>query len=101
MRISDWSSDVCSSDLLVLARTALVDPRQALAPPLQADLPDHRLAHHLRRLRHLVVEGVEREEILALGLRREEARQIAVGVVPLDQRAAGRDRKSTRLNSSH
>src|SRR3546814_15901515 len=87
MRISDWSSDVCSSDLLariddglqqgarklpsgdglgqrlhdlVLARGAVIDPVQALAPPLQADAADHRLAHHLRRLGHLMVEEIGR-----------------------------------------
>src|SRR3546814_20445686 len=26
MRISDWSSDVCSSDLIILARIAAVEP---------------------------------------------------------------------------
>src|SRR3546814_2050220 len=43
MRISDWSSDVCSSDLIAdddLVRPLLVDAaRKALAQPLEAD--DH------------------------------------------------------------
>src|SRR3546814_13042196 len=38
MRISDWSSDVCSSDL---APTALVEVRRALGRPLHVE----RLAH--------------------------------------------------------
>src|SRR3546814_16438575 len=37
-----------------------------------------------------MVEGIEREEVLALGFRRKEARQVAVAVVPLDPGAAGR-----------
>src|SRR3546814_1860090 len=61
---------------LVLARGAVIDPVQALAPPLQADAADHRLAHHLRRLGHLMVEGIEREEVLALGRSEEHTSEL-------------------------
>src|SRR3546814_14306109 len=39
MRISDWSSDVCSSDLRRLAHRRLVDHPAKLDPPLAAEKP--------------------------------------------------------------
>src|SRR3546814_6438491 len=105
MRISDWSSDVCSSDLLTAP---------ALAPSLdQVGRPDHaaRDAHRPEQLRNLLAIGrrlnfqIDKPRPLApLGL---EDR----GVDLLSYRRANRgtdrtsddpaDRKSTRLNSSH
>ncbi len=57
-----------------------------LAPPLQADLPEHRLGDALAHPRDLVVEGVEREQRLAPTRRGEERGLIAVAVVPANQR---------------
>src|SRR3546814_794172 len=52
MRISDWSSDVCSSDLVVVAL---------------ADYPVGRLADRREGLRHDVVEGLAvRQSLLEL-----------------------------------
>src|SRR3546814_19311166 len=39
MRISDWSSDVCSSDLPGANVIAAVDQIRALIPELQAEMP--------------------------------------------------------------
>src|SRR3546814_2627047 len=49
MRISDWSSDVCSSDLDAL--TQMVERQQVLLPELVEQLEEHALldeAQHLR-----------------------------------------------------
>src|SRR3546814_14125444 len=48
MRISDWSSDVCSSDLRVLAEREAA--RRALAADLDADIADH-VMHHEQWIR--------------------------------------------------
>src|SRR3546814_8686952 len=53
MRISDWSSDVCSSDLAV---TALVAP----------------MALHRRQLRRLVLGGVEAVQVADENLQRRQ-----------------------------
>src|SRR3546814_6618091 len=52
MRISDWSSDVCSSDLHHLRAQILCDPRefgrvQAVMVPPHAHLDGHRHRHRL------------------------------------------------------
>src|SRR3546814_7708868 len=110
MRISDWSSDVCSSDLVA-------------AVGIEADFlqrgDDHRLA--------LVPGAAQVMDLQALGndLADREARaERAIGILEDDLHGAaqrpqvlvaealdglaveadgalGRDRKSTRLNSSH
>src|SRR3546814_8496847 len=59
MRISDWSSDVCSSDLRVPSHPHLVDPREAASrdftspksgPRGGLDLPRRGRAAHARQL---------------------------------------------------
>src|SRR3546814_10200848 len=110
VHISDWSSDVCSSDLLlgqegedlVQARRGDLDFVYASNPPIL----DQRLAAGIKR------EGETRDTMRrcrddraaggeAFGdlrdLRRE--RQIPNAAGPADQKHP--DRKSTRLNSSH
>src|SRR3546814_9884474 len=59
MRISDWSSDVCSSDLCVLRHPAHVD---VLAPRGGFELGDARvlragLEHHLAHVAGVVLDG--------------------------------------------
>src|SRR3546814_10514270 len=99
MRISDWSSDVCSSDLLRL------QPRQALGLGL-ADLPPAVL-RPLPGLCHLVERelrprlAVERGKLRAEKGSRKTQRGRGVEHLVFAQVGALRDRKSTRLNSSH
>src|SRR3546814_10449594 len=105
MRISDWSSDVCSSDLVV------VGAEQSLPAGLALALGN--------RAERVEATGDGREEALLRlhvgGDRPEQRRLRLVGTVgapeALDRRVrlpAGfeqvmdaQDRKSTRLNSSH
>src|SRR3546814_9224249 len=107
MRISDWSSDVCSSDLLLEVFGAVVVAEEALRiagePGIAAlllegigDALDHLgIAQRLAGL--FVDEDRQRHAPQAL------ARNAPVRPL-LDHRAqaiAPGDRKSTRLNSSH
>src|SRR3546814_5571062 len=99
MRISDWSSDVCSSDLILVAQPA--------ADPLEIGVD--------RARDFALVKGVAP----AFGDQAESAREVGVAehlscgrtlavVQPIGAERiirfldpAARDRKSTRLNSSH
>src|SRR3546814_5904463 len=95
MRISDWSSDVCSSDLKFLEAV---------------DTEDHRAAEGTRGLKTILdrrqfVEGAEliEHEPGAQGARTGERHEAVDGKVHPEgqQRPVHRDRKSKRLNSSH
>src|SRR3546814_10270435 len=117
MLISDWSSDVCSSDLLGSAQEVFQHQSLLLPTGERGELPI---------LRPVVgdVEGGHRADVpehldvIAAGVGElgESARigHLVLLVVDLHQRelapvhlgggtayACGRDRKSTRLNSSH
>src|SRR3546814_6738967 len=90
MRISDWSSDVCSSDLEILADEQQFRPRIAKD---EADFGGRETA-------------VDRCETGARARRPEKERIPAVMVFgqrrnAVSRRDVRRDRKSTRLNSSH
>src|SRR3546814_9987926 len=97
MRISDWSSDVCSSDLDV--RVMLRDNRvrydsverrgdnAIVARLATADAADKALALAAKNLPNLQAEA--NEGTLVLRVPEAEVAQITT------------DRKSTRLNSSH
>src|SRR3546814_2129798 len=100
MRISDWSSDVCSSDLelceLGLGRLLVLDGADLLVEADRlAEMADCRLEQRGLAARHRIIGlGVEcgggRGAGATQGL--EQFRAGLVGHV---------DRKSTRLNSSH
>src|SRR3546814_2547521 len=101
MRISDWSSDVCSSDLLAIGKELAVFASQV----------DALLAGHQRRDGQ-ILGIVDRPEIrLPVGVaeevarpegRREKAAAAVDRRVGVPQvRGVEEDRKSTRLNSSH
>src|SRR3546814_9494859 len=104
MRISDWSSDVCSSDLADRLRLEEIELHEAFdrrfARPIGIIHPPRDLALHvegqsiLRPLRDRMEMAAHRpQEILGA----VELAIFGTGQEPrLDQ-----DRKSTRLNSSH
>src|SRR3546814_8977440 len=115
MRISDWSSDVCSSDLLHhprdLAMSLGAAPDMALAP--------HRMLAQLmnrvvivagdlvgqRQCGGIEDTGLGAEELeQARGFLNAETRNGPLAQRSVEQQYARRrsaDRKSTRLNSSH
>src|SRR3546814_5031339 len=108
MRISDWSSDVCSSDLSGIRRK-----RRRMFRP--ADFPDQ------RRTRHLLFVGIDiavgRRQPQPFGRVRLQRRlytpspalaggvggggKEGEGVEDVDDLVLQPDRKRTRLNSSH
>src|SRR3546814_7658165 len=97
MRISDWSSDVCSSDLFIVRRA-----RYALQRIRPIGGRNGRYAVRLGRpgefLRRMMLVAGHRHRIdgrQQSGEWLEEAGRILVG------EHAEQDRKSTRLNSSH
>src|SRR3546814_2015415 len=108
MRISDWSSDVCSSDLLgehVRILRAFTGEQQAQLAGRIADTVMHAGAR-LERLGVRALDLFDRlfklfaKVVVAVADQREALRAACI-------RTAGfgnfgqRDRKSTRLNSSH
>src|SRR3546814_9184373 len=104
MRISDWSSDVCSSDLLEIVVLAVV-ARQDAEPGailvihhvVPAIAPEALVPRAVARLSGRQLEQLGRRE--ALGLHPEIL--VAVADAALGIEAVAEDRKSTRLNSSH
>src|SRR3546814_5927560 len=104
MRISDWSSDVCSSDLTPTIFNSVLSFRlgwrgtyRRLADQVDADIEDPRLMNtswtevlgklradsgYLAAFARTYGNGITRENVL-------------------DALSAFQDRKSTRLNSSH
>src|SRR3546814_3713955 len=117
MRISDWSSDVCSSDLAQHPRPGHADdPQQARARLLPGHaahvvgrpLPGLALLGHVE-VEHTEFEAETAQEFAATGGFRGEMQHH--GRIPCRPRPAPvrraptpfrlTDRKSTRLNSSH
>src|SRR3546814_8339746 len=118
MRISDWSSDVCSSDLLG-ARVSLLEMHRVLGRD------DPEIVAFARR--QLAADGVEIHEGIAISRVARDGNAIAVTLekdgmtttltgshllvaagrkasvdgLGLDAAGVAQDRKSTRLNSSH
>src|SRR3546814_7533886 len=109
MRISDWSSDVCSSDLLARPGVALfgVDP----GPNAQGLCPVVRLDARVLQIRTIeagtgvgygldhIAPAPQRLATIALGYADGWPRCLGGGGAAWHRGA--RDRKSTRLNSSH
>src|SRR3546814_1539912 len=116
MRISDWSSDVCSSDLKIefssctIRRTELSN---SIMNDAVAATAFRRLIKHLQHR-----TDVQNVDLMGLAgfcrncladwiaeadgtLSREKAREIVYGMSYDEWKSAHQDRKSTRLNSSH
>src|SRR3546814_10754501 len=118
MRISDWSSDVCSSDLLhlrdeVLRRTERIARQRNIdlhwnQAAVRGDIAfmlacvTHRSAKQCLSRPFIAVTICLNGDVTRMHLQQRRpavAQQIAVGLVDVKQ--ALLDRKSTRLNSSH
>src|SRR3546814_7154561 len=109
MRISDWSSDVCSSDL-TSTDGVVIDERLTIRADASGPL-SARMVLQNPRVDFAVFE-VARGGILREGLGYER-NDVAVvlnvapdhlglrGIDTIEQLADVKDRKSTRLNSSH
>src|SRR3546814_10789003 len=111
MRISDWSSDVCSSDLkrtLEPCKKAIKDAGISASEIDEVVLVGGMT--RMPRVREVVKDffgkephtGVNHDEVVAIGaaiqagvLQSDVKDELLLDVTPL------RDRKSTRLNSSH
>src|SRR3546814_6404678 len=108
MRISDWSSDVCSSDLFAMA-VRCIDDDQVAFRIYQRFGPLQPLVAHRRRGSHAqaagsILRGLWISYSLFNILDRDEANAM---IMPIDNQQLfdaplmQEDRKSTRLNSSH
>src|SRR3546814_1280726 len=105
MRISDWSSDVCSSDLAFCERfeNAGCEACQAQTPFDETDCEAEAARHFFDRGTRVddrceglrLIGRVHRETLEVLG----EAGFAHFAFLAFNDKA--RDRKSTRLNSSH
>src|SRR3546814_2733262 len=109
MRISDWSSDVCSSDLLgkVMKLDRLLQSPFTMAKELHSKIEleiAHTQAGRPARIIAKMNALVEPEMIRALYRASQAGVRVDLivrGMCSLRPGARGLDRKSTRLNSSH
>src|SRR3546814_10621004 len=108
MRISDWSSDVCSSDL------TCVYTDQNTINRIDGDGHNYFRSRNLNKTESKAVFGefywdISENLKLTSGLRLTEDRKVAtpinsqllLGTGPIGGGFVSQDRKSTRLNSSH
>src|SRR3546814_4069671 len=102
MRISDWSSDVCSSDLWGVSVGAMIMRSQALDLIGEDEARRMWINYNRRGWRgHEPLDNKIEKERPPL-IRRSFELLISEGVQsPAEIMAALPDRKSTRLNSSH
>src|SRR3546814_8445137 len=100
MRISDWSSDVCSSDLLgllVAARCLLLKGRDALFQAFE--IGQQQLGLDRLGIGDRVDPVLDMLDVVIL----ETAQDVddRVNLTDVAEELVAQDRKSTRLNSSH
>src|SRR3546814_9726424 len=102
MRISDWSSDVCSSDLMQARRSVLPRPGELLVETFPHEGVHYMVCYPFegwnahQSLGMLVTKRMERAGLQPLGF---VASDYAIAIWSL--REVTKDRKSTRLTSSH
>src|SRR3546814_1368914 len=112
MRISDWSSDVCSSDLPDRSLTGRRQPRQGSPPEIQGQKyrsawrmapPANRRSGFSRRAQYTTFFSYTAGAVaVVVGLVLLVVSIVSPGTFAgLRGAAADADRKSTRLNSSH
>src|SRR3546814_10856728 len=96
MRISDWSSDVCSSDLKVkdIARDLIKLYALRKSQEGFAFIPDTYLQTELEA--SFIYEDTPDQEKATADVKKDMEEPH-----PMDRLICGEDRKSTRLNSSH
>src|SRR3546814_5162675 len=98
MRISDWSSDVCSSDLI-----RREDGSWLYMLPSAIDDIEMGVTHVVRGEDHVSNTATQIQMFTAMGARppvfAHEA--LLIGTEGKLSKRLGSDRKSTRLNSSH
>src|SRR3546814_1134502 len=109
MRISDWSSDVCSSDLgvgVIALQITMLQPQHPLRVKAAAQGGGNVLARACRVALVQAVPGAE-DAACTIALDRAAFQREVDALMPVrgehtacDQ-FAHQDRKSTRLNSSH
>src|SRR3546814_1848570 len=100
MRISDWSSDVCSSDLARLINKRQVE-NLACAGAFDGLSPNRAQAYHAAEIivRHASAAASERDSAqVSLFGGAEDSTPVPLPLPPVEDWP---DRKSTRLNSSH
>src|SRR3546814_3117494 len=97
MRISDWSSDVCSSDLRLTRQAAGEEARIILDPRTTSCCCNHFQIEVRPLFEPLVLE----QFALRLKLFQALGKLVTDALHRLFERRPRRDRKSPRLNSSH
>src|SRR3546814_1231704 len=103
MRISDWSSDVCSSDLGAVAVTAADQEDASARLGVGRRQFYNLLASYRERLKGASAHGHRNGARRRIDERKETviAQAIEVAGAAARMRDVQADRKSTRLNSSH
>src|SRR3546814_8546517 len=104
MRISDWSSDVCSSDLLTRGPYVIDGHARARMRKILAEIQDGTFArqwiaeYQSGNANYKALKQADLEHPIEATGRKLRAAMPWLDTAPT---TAARDRKSTRLNSSH
>src|SRR3546814_3616203 len=101
MRISDWSSDVCSSDLRLVHLAEDHVAIRALQRPPASNPTLHRPPHPIGKLRMTTLHFFEHRHGPESQRRLQQRYNFAIEDIRQRIGAPATDRKSTRLNSSH
>src|SRR3546814_3406387 len=103
MRISDWSSDVCSSDLTAIALTERLQ-NKALACDASKDQRAQEIQAEKAAWEKELDEWTHEKDSFSLDMIEEQNKESGNYLHPrqvLRELEKAIDRKSTRLNSSH